>query len=113
MKKLFILFVCFFMFVSCATITKDGKQCFSTQSFEVLQGLIGGALAYECPWYEDMCWTRPVVYLTSPDGVDYYDDQKVSIPYNLCWSQDGVYRYITKNKLFMVIYKTNCLWLYL
>ena len=94
MKKLFILFVCFFMFVSWATITKDGKQCFSTQS---LQGLIGGALAYECPWYEDMCWTRPVVYLTSPDGVDYYDDQKVSIPYNLCWSQDGVYRYITKN----------------
>lgn len=97
MKNLYLLFVFCFIFVSCSNmnLTKDGQQCFHVQNFEVLQGLEGGALAYECPWYESMCWTLPVVYLTSPKGVDYYDEQMVTNDKYTCWVQDGIYRYST------------------
>lgn len=105
MKKLCALFIFCFMTGSCTYMgaTKDGQQCFDVQTFEVLQGLEGGALAYECPWYENMCWTLPVVYLTSPKDVDYYDEQNVSNDKGTCWVQDGVYRYSTKNDIIKTV----------
>lgn len=96
MKKLLYI-ACVVILSGCAGTSKDGKQCFEFQTFEVLQGLENGALAYECPWYESLCFTRPVVHLTSPKGVDYYDEQKVSSTSTTCWIQDGVYRYTNKN----------------
>ncbi len=95
MKGMFFLLLTLFL-SGCVGVSKDGQPCFEFQRFEVLQGLEGKALAYECPWYEDMCWTRPVVSLVSPDDVDYYDDQIVSTNSTMCWVQDGVYRYETK-----------------
>lgn len=95
MKKILLL-LSFATLCSCAGTTKNGEQCFEFQTFEVLQGLENGALAYECPWYESLCFTRPVVHLTSPKGVDYYDEQKVSSTSNTCWVQDGIYRYTNK-----------------
>lgn len=95
MKKILLLLL-FGTLCGCAGTTKNGEQCFEFQTFEVLQGLENGALAYECPWYESLCFTRPVVHLTSPKGVDYYDEQKVSSTSTTCWVQDGVYRYTNK-----------------
>jgi len=96
-KKRILLLV--FLF-GCTGVSKDGEKCFEYQRFEVLQGLYGGALAYECPWYEEgVCFTKPVVYLTSPEGVDFYDEQTVSSSSTTCWVQDGVYRYITKQEI--------------
>ncbi|MBD5398616.1 hypothetical protein HDR60_03870 [bacterium] len=56
-------------------------------------------MAYECPWYEDSCYTRPVVHLTSPKNVDYYDEQEITSTSTTCWIQDGVYRYKTKQEI--------------
>ena len=97
MKKILLLLFVSSLF-SCTTITKDGKECFNTQSFEVLQGLEGGALAYECPWYDNDCDSNPLVHLTSPKDIDYYDEQKITSTSTTCWIQDGVYRYTTKNE---------------
>ncbi len=98
MKRLF-LFLFVLSLCGCAGVSKDGKQCFEFQTFNVLQGLDGGALAYECPWYESLCFTRPIVHLTSPKGVEYYDEQKVASTSTTCWVQDGVYRYTTKQDI--------------
>lgn len=95
-----MLFLLLKLFLSgCAGVSKDGQQCFEFQRFEVLQGLYGGALAYGCPWYESWCISNPVVYLVASDDVDYYDDQIVSTNSTMCWVQDGVYRYETKQEI--------------
>ena len=83
----------------CVGFSKDGQQCFESQRFEVFQGLYGGALAYACPWYDDLCFVNTVVYLTAPEYIDYYDDQIVSADAETCWVQDGVYRYETKQEI--------------
>lgn len=103
--KIFFILLNLLLLFGCTSVSKDGKPCFEIQSFEVLQGLEGGALAYECPWYEDSCFTRPVVYLVSPIDVDYYDEQAVSSGSKLCWIQDGVYRYSTKNDIIKTVPK--------
>lgn len=102
MNRICLLLVSLFLF-GCTGMSKDGEICFEFQTFEVLQGLEGGALAYECPWYEEMCFTRPVVYLTSPQDVDYYDEQSVSSSSITCWIQDGVYRYTNKNDIMKTV----------
>lgn len=94
MKKIYLSLILLSL-CGCAGISKDGKQCFEFQTFEVLQGLEHGALAHGCPWYDIGC-TGSLVYLTSPKDVDYYDDQKVSSTSTTCWIQDGVYRYTNK-----------------
>ena len=48
MKKLLYI-ACVVMLSGCTGTSKDGEQCFEFQTFEVLQGLENGALAYECP----------------------------------------------------------------
>lgn len=98
MKKILLLLFVSNLF-SCASITKEGKECFNTQSFEVLQGLEGGALAYECPWYKSDCYFNQLVHLTSPKDIDYYDKQKITSTSTTCWIRDGVYRYNNKQEI--------------
>ncbi|NMA32320.1 MAG: hypothetical protein GX944_00105 [Alphaproteobacteria bacterium] len=100
--KNFLYIACVIILSGCAGTSKDGEPCFEFQTFEVLQGLENGALAYayECPWYESLCFDKKlVVHLTSPKGVDYYDNQKISSTSTTCWIQDGVYRYTTKEDI--------------
>ena len=100
-----ILFLLFFL-TSCATIsnamtekTKYGNICWNEQNFQVLQGLEYGALAYECPRYDDRCWGNKVVYLVNTTGDDFYDKQNVSSSKEQCWVQEGVYRYTTNQNI--------------
>ena len=102
MKRICLFLVPLFL-LGCTGVSKDGEMCFEYQTFEVLQGLEGGALAYECPWYEEMCFTRPVVYLTSPKDIEYYDEQSVSSSSTTCWVQYGVYRYTNKDDIMKTV----------
>lgn len=99
MKNKIFLCCLFFTLASCANKAQNGKKCWNEQNFQVLQGLEYGALAYECPWYDDMCWKNKVVYLVNTTGNDFYDKQNVSSNKGQCWVQEGVYRYTTNQNI--------------
>lgn len=97
MKKVYLFL--FALLTGCTSITvfSDNDNCISSREFQVLQALNnGGALAYECTFWDGCSYQNQVVYLDWQPNVDYYDNMMVKVPANKCAVMDGVYKYTNK-----------------
>lgn len=78
------------------TMFEQEGDAISTNSFNVIQVVNGGALAME---YTYCIPTGLVVLFIDEEGYSYYDSQNITIPKGKCARQIGIYRYVTKESV--------------
>lgn len=81
--------------------SKRNENCMDMQKFQVFHVLENrSALATACTETYDEKFCKGAVVLLKPRmDVDYYDEMYVSAPKGKCATQDGVYKYISKNDI--------------
>ena len=100
---------------SAPTKTIRSDECVESPYLQVMQVLDEGILAYLCPVkaeypYKDVfegCWVKgDLVYMSVPPKDNHFvDDQKVTLPDDICFVQNGTYRYHTKDNIKKTIRK--------
>ena len=102
---IFTGFVLMFVFAFCMASSRSNSsnngvvmfdkpsQVIDISGFEIMQVLEdGSALATSLDYRNN----GMVVMFLPKDGVSYYDDQKITVPYGKCFKQVGTYRYLTQ-----------------
>ena len=100
MKKIYLLLI--FSLFGCMTIQND--NCITTRKFEILQALNdGGALAYECNFWDGCSPFNQLVYLEGQPGIRYYDGMILKVQSNKCAIIDDVYKYTTREGILKTV----------